>query len=118
METVPQHCIDRFRQKFGQYPSIIELEYDSIENFDKLTSRSYTIWHKSIFRDKGIEFIEKYIEYDATGIHFFYEKIGENKLKLFILTTTDRQSVAEFTINNLIKAKNGNNKQRTSGENE
>ncbi|MEY4572563.1 MAG: hypothetical protein RLZ10_1805, partial [Bacteroidota bacterium] len=32
--------------------------------------------------------------------------------------TPDRYSVAEFTINNLIKAKNGNYKQRTSRENE
>jgi hypothetical protein len=103
MSEIPQHCIDRFKQKFNQYPSIIELEYDSIENFGKLTSKSYTIWHKSIFGEDGIEFIEKYIEYDATGIHFYTEKIGETKIKIFILTTTDRQSVAEFTINNLIK---------------
>jgi hypothetical protein len=108
MSEIPQHCIDRFKQKFNQYPSIIELEYDSIENFGKLTSKSYTIWHKSVFREKGVEFIEKYIEYDATGIHFYTEKIGETKIKIFILTTIDKQSVAEFTINNLIKSKNGN----------
>ena len=108
MSEIPQHCIDRFKQKFNQYPSTIELEYDSIENFGKLTSKSYTIWHKSVFREKGVEFIEKYIEYDATGIHFYTEKIGETKIKIFILTTIDKQSVAEFTINNLIKSKNGN----------
>ena len=105
MNNIPQHCIDKFKQKFNQYPSIIELEYDNIDNFEKLTSRSYTIWHKSIFREKGVEFIEKYIEYDASGIHFYTEKIVENKLKIFILTTPDRYSVAEYTINNLIKSK-------------
>jgi hypothetical protein len=118
MEKVPQHCIDKFRQKFGQYPSIIEFDYDSVDNFDKLTTRSYTIWFKSIFTDKGVNFIEKYIEYDASGIHFYVEKLGENKVKIFIMTTPDRYSVAEFTINNLIKAKNGNYKQRTPRENE
>jgi hypothetical protein len=110
MNQIPQHCIDRFKGKFGQQPSVIEIEYNNIEVFDKFTSKSYTIWHRSVFRDKGVEFLEKYIEYDATGIYFYTEKIGENKLKLFILTTTDRQNVAEFIINNLIKAnKDGNN---------
>lgn len=117
METVPQHCIDRFRQKFSQYPSIIEFEYNNIDNFDKLTSRSYTIWFKSMFTEKGVDFIEKYIEYDASGIHFYVEKIGENKLKIFILTTPDRYSVVEYTINNLIKSKNGNKQSGTKAEN-
>ena len=117
MSEIPQHCIDIFKKKFNQYPSIIELEYDNIENFKKLTTSSYIIWYKSIFGEDGIEFIEKYIEYDATGIHFYTEKIGETKIKIFILTTTDRQSVAEFTINNLIKLKNGNKQSGTKTEN-
>ena len=117
MNNIPQHCTDKFVKKFGQHPSRIEFEYDNIDNFDKLTSRSYTIWFKSILTEKGVDFTEKHIEYDASGIHFYVEKIGENKLKIFILTTPDRYSVAEYTINNLIKAKNGNKQSGTKAEN-
>lgn len=109
MIEVPQHCIDRFKEKFKFHPSIIEFDYDDISSFEKLTSRSYSLWFTSVLNQNSVDFIEKHIEYDPTGIHFYTKKLDEKKLKIFIMTTPDKVGVAEFTINNLLKAKkNGN----------
>lgn len=66
---------------------------------DKFVSKSHLIFTIKTFEDGKIKELEKLVEYDPSGI-FIYIEDGIN---IFILTTTDRLNVAEFTLHNLIK---------------
>jgi hypothetical protein len=93
--------IDIFKERYKKIPSVFYIKNDKIpnESLEKFLSKSYLIFvNKTVINNKIVE-IEKLMEYDATGI-FIYIKEGSD---IFILSTTDRLSVAEFTLHNLIK---------------
>lgn len=99
---VPQHCIDKFQEQYKRYPSFISFELDREELIEKFLSKSQELWVASIIKDDKIKKIERLVEYDPTGI-FIYVNLSDN-ITVTLLTTLDRYSVAEFSINKLIKS--------------
>jgi len=90
-----------FKERYKQIPSTFYIKNENIskENLDKFLSKSYLIFvNKQVVEGKIVE-TERLVEYDSNGI-LIYIKKGED---IFILTTTDRLNVAEFTLHNLIK---------------
>ena len=96
MKEIPQNCIDAFKERFGTYPSVVEVYGEmSNENTDKLLSKSLLLWfdyfvnneHETIYKDR-------LYEYDATGILI----LRKSKSKIFILTKVDKQNVVEYLL--------------------
>lgn len=90
-----------FKERYKQIPSTLYIKNDKItkENLDKFLSKSYLIFvNKQVVEGKIVE-LDRLVEYDSNGI-LIYIKNAED---IFILTTTDRLNVAEFTLHNLIK---------------
>ena len=96
MKEIPQNCIDAFKERFGTYPSVVEVYGEmSNENTDKLLSKSLLLWfvyfvnneHETIYEDR-------LYEYDATGILI----LRKSKSKIFILTKVDKQNVVEYLL--------------------
>lgn len=98
---IPKHCIKEFKRRFTFYPTFISIHSESIKvDIDKFLSKSTTIWSNERINAEGEKkVIERFLEYDSSGI-MVYIKDGQG---IFILTTTDRKSVADFIISNLIK---------------
>lgn len=99
---VPQHCIDKFQEQYKRYPSFISFELDREELIEKFLSKSQELWVTSMVKDSKIKKIERLVEYDPTGI-FIYVNLSDN-ITVTLLTTLDRYSVAEFSIDKLIKS--------------
>lgn len=92
---------DIFKERYKQIPSTLYIKNEKIskENLEKFLSKSHLLFvNKQVVEGKIIE-TERLVEYDQYGI-LIYIKKGED---IFILTTTDRLNVAEFTLHNLIK---------------
>ena len=96
MKEIPQNCIDAFKERFGTYPSVVEVYGEmSNEDTDKLLSKSLLLWfdyfvnneHETIYEDR-------LYEYDATGILI----LRKSKSKIFILTKVDKQNVVEYLL--------------------
>ena len=96
MKEIPQNCIDTFKERFGTYPSIVEVYSDrSNEDTDKLLSKSLLLWfdyfvnneHETVYKDR-------LYEYDATGILI----LRKSRTKIFILTKVDKQNVVDFIL--------------------
>lgn len=90
-----------FKERYKQIPSLLYIKNEKIpkESLEKFLSKSYLLFiNKEVVDGKIVE-IERLVEYDPSGI-FIYIKDG---VDIFILTTTDRLNVAEFTLHNLIK---------------
>lgn len=90
-----------FKDRYKQILSSLYIKNEKItkENLDKFLSKSYLIFvNKEVENGKIVE-IDRLVEYDPNGI-LIYIKRSED---IFILTTTDRLNVAEFTLHNLIK---------------
>jgi len=96
MKQIPQNCIDAFKERFGTYPSVVEVYGEmSNEDTDKLLSKSLLLWfvyfvnneHETIYEDR-------LYEYDATGILI----LRKSKSKIFILTKVDKQNVVEYLL--------------------
>ena len=96
MKEIPQNCIDAFKERFGTYPSVVEVYGEmSNENTDKLLSKSLLLWfdyfvnneHETIYKDR-------LYEYDAIGILI----LRKSKSKIFILTKVDKQNVVEYLL--------------------
>jgi len=114
----PEFIFKKFENNFGSQPSIIEFEYDNLEVINKLIQKSHIIWFKSVINNKNIDFIQKCVEYDQTGIYIYYSKLSETKLKIFILTTVNKLDISEFTIKKILKInENGDNGTRITREN-
>jgi hypothetical protein len=95
---IPEICVKWFSNRFAMHPSIIDVEPPYNEKlYNKITSLNVLWFNKKIGIEGGLIWDEYLIEYDVTGIFIYKNK--ENKL--FILTTPDRKSVAEFTVHNL-----------------
>lgn len=92
---------DLFKERYKQIPSCLYIKNEKItkENLDKFLSKSHLIFvNKQVVDGKIVE-LEKLIEYDYNGILIYIKGLED----IFILTTTDRLNVAEFTLHNLIK---------------
>ena len=92
---------DLFKERYKQIPSCLYMKNEKItkENFDKFLSKSHLIFvNKQVVEGKIVE-LEKLVEYDYNGILIYIKGLED----IFILTTTDRLNVAEFTLHNLIK---------------
>ena len=118
MKNITQQCIDIFMMLFTEYPSIIEVGFDTTkESIDKFISKSKTIWVEEFFDGEGKKTIrENFVLYDKTGVMVYVKE----ETKVFILTTIDRREIAEFslqTLKRLNQEKNGNNTRSITGEN-
>jgi len=90
-----------FKERYKQVPSTLYIKNEKIskETLEKFLSKSYLIFvNKQVEEGKIVE-TERLVEYDSNGILIYIKKAGD----IFILTTTDRLNVAEFTLHNLIK---------------
>lgn len=98
---IPKHCIKEFKRRFSYYPTLISIHPEVIKvDINKFLSKSLTIWTNERIDGYGEkQIIERFLEYDSSGIMVY---IKEDK-DIFILTTTDRKSVADFIISNLKK---------------
>jgi hypothetical protein len=92
---------DIFKERYKQIPSSLYIKNEKIskETLEKFLSKSYLIFvNKQVVEGKIVE-TERLVEYDSNGILIYIKKAEV----IFILTTTDRLNVAEFTLHNLIK---------------
>lgn len=92
---------DLFKERYKQIPSCLCIKNEKItkETLDKFLSKSHLIFvNKQVVEGKIVE-LEKLVEYDYNGILIYIKGLED----IFILTTTDRLNVAEFTLHNLIK---------------
>ena len=92
---------DIFKERYKQIPSALYIKNEKIskETLEKFLSKSYLIFvNKQVVEGKIVE-TERLVEYDSNGILIYIKKAED----IFILTTTDRLNVAEFTLHNLIK---------------
>ena len=92
---------DIFKERYKQMPSSLYIKNEKIskENLEKFLSKSHLIFvNKKVAEGKIVE-TDKLVEYDVNGILIYIKGIED----IFILTTTDRLNVAEFTLHNLIK---------------
>lgn len=97
---IPEHCIEKFQERFKSYPSIIEVGSRQIRlDISKIFSKSLLIWSYDYIESSKLTNREKFIEYDSTGIMIY---INDSK-DIFILTTSDKKNVAEFLIHTLTK---------------
>lgn len=90
-----------FKERFKQVPSILGIYMDNVTKdiIDKFVSKSHLIFTRKIFDNGKLKEFQKLVEYDPSGILIYIE----DEVNIFILTTTDRLNVAEFTLHNLIK---------------
>ena len=92
---------DIFKERYKQMPSTLYMKNEKIskENLDKFLNKSHLIFvNKKVAEGKIVE-TDKLVEYDVNGILIYIKGVED----IFILTTTDRLNVAEFTLHNLIK---------------
>jgi len=92
---------DIFKERYKQIPSTLYIKNEKIskETLEKFLSKSYLLFvNKQVVDGKIVE-TERLVEYDSNGILIYIKKAED----IFILTTTDRLNVAEFTLHNLIK---------------
>jgi hypothetical protein len=90
-----------FKERFKQVPSILSIRMNNVSQdvIDKFVSKSHLIFTEKIVEYGKIKEFKKLVEYDPNGILIYIE----DSVNIFILTTTDRLNVAEFTLHNLIK---------------
>lgn len=96
MKEIPQHCIDTFKERFGVYPSIVELVPTMSNNdTDKLLNKSLTLWFDYLINNEHkIVYKDRLYEYDATGILILLK----SQTKIFILTRVDKQNVVDYLL--------------------
>ena len=90
-----------FKERYKQVPSTLYIKNEKIskETLEKFLSKSHLLFvNKQVVEGKIVE-TERLVEYDSNGILIYIKKAED----IFILTTTDRLNVAEFTLHNLIK---------------
>ena len=77
---IPNHIIDKFKDTFKQYPSVIEIHQDYINfNLDRLFKNSKLIWINEEIKSEGTKIVkDRVFEYDPTGIYVLIN--SDNKL--------------------------------------
>ena len=96
MKEIPQHCIDTFKERFGTYPSVVEVYgQKSNEDTEKLLSKSLLLWFDYFVNDEhNIVYKDRLYEYDATGILI----LRKSQAKIFILTRVDKLNVVDYLL--------------------
>ena len=96
---IPTHIIDKFRDRFKHYPTIIKVDPNYIKSdLDKVFKKSNVFWLTSEITSEGdINVKQKALEYDPSGIYVYIN--SDNTV--FILTTMDRKNVSDFMVNSL-----------------
>lgn len=96
MKEIPKHCIDTFKERYGAYPSIVELTPTmSKEDTDKFLSKSHLLWFENfVNNDYEVVPMDRLYEYDASGILI----LRKSHTKIFILTKVDKQNVVDFIL--------------------
>jgi len=96
MKEIPQHCIDTFKERFGTYPSVVEVYgQKSNEDTEKLLSKSLLLWFDYFVNDEhNIVYKDRLYEYDATGILI----LRKSQTKIFILTRVDKLNVVDYLL--------------------
>ena len=96
MKEIPQNCIETFKERFGVYPSVVEVYSDmSIEDTDKFLSKSHLLWFDYFVNNEhNIVYKDRLYEYDAMGILI----LRKSQTKIFILTKVDKQNVVDFIL--------------------
>lgn len=100
MEEIPQNCIDTFKERFGLYPSIIDLRVTPIspKDMDTFLSKSHLLWYEDWINDEYMTLHQgRLYEYDSTGI-LIYRRMETD---IFILTTVDKKNVVDYMISQL-----------------
>ena len=99
MKEIPQNCIDTFKERFGSYPSVVELHPElSLEDVNKFLSKSYLLWYEDFMNSDNLIIPQhKLYEYDSTGI-LIYRRL---ETKIFILTKVDKKNVVDYTLQQL-----------------
>ena len=100
---IPQHCIEKFKAKFNCYPSTTQIEITDLVKFEKFVEKSYLLWYNSKIEDKKINYTERLIEYDPTGIYIYMIKEEENKNSMIFMSSNEKRNNLEFVIKQLIK---------------
>jgi hypothetical protein len=103
MKEIPQHCIDIFKERFGCYPSIVDI-YPNMEKevVDKLITKSHLLWYEDFITiDYDVKPQHSLYEYDSTGILIYRKTEGH----IFILTKVDKKNVVDYTLQQLKRLK-------------
>lgn len=100
---IPQHCIDNFKDRYNVYPFIIELDILDGTTIVKLLKKSLDKWSYGKSMENKIVDVERLVEYDPAGIFMYYKTEDNLDFKLFIMYTSDRKSVVDFTVHNILK---------------
>ncbi len=103
MKNIPQNCIDTFKERFGSYPSVVELHPElSLELLNKFLNKSHLLWYEEFMNsDDFIIPQHRLYEYDSTGILIY----RSYETKIFILTKVDKKNVVDYTLQQLKRLK-------------
>lgn len=106
---IPQHCIDIFVKNNHIYPSIIDFVNinNRISNFARKGLESYKLlwFHTYVGLSDSRQHSEYLMEYDQTGIYFFYHR-DDLTIKndcLSILLLPEKKENVEFLIKSIIQ---------------
>lgn len=96
MKEIPQHCIDFFLEKFGTFPSIIDVSPSmSEDDSNKFYGKHQLIWFESFVNPEFKSVYQNRLyEYDSTGILI----LRKMNTKIFILTKADKQNAVDFLL--------------------
>ena len=96
MKEIPQNCIDTFVEKFGTYPSVIELSpLLSSEDVNSFLRKSHLLWYEDWMDiDYLVRPQHQLYEYDSTGI-LIYQRLNTN---IFILTKADKKNAVDYLL--------------------
>ena len=99
---IPEHCINIFKERFGVYPSVTNMEppFDD-KMLDRILSNKYhTIWYERFIDSEGIKHDKNLLkEFDTTGILLYTNENGN----IFILSMSNKQDIVDYTIQQLKK---------------
>jgi hypothetical protein len=96
MKNIPQNCIDTFKEKFGGYPSVIEISPSmTTEDIDKFIGKTHLLWFDYFVNSEhNIVYNDRLYEYDPAGILI----LRKSQTQIFILTKVDKQNVVEYML--------------------
>ena len=96
MKEITQNCIDTFKERFGSYPSVIEISPSMTnDDTDKFFGKAHLLWSNYFVNDEHEKvYQDRLYEYDSAGILI----LRKSKTRIFILTRVDKQNVVEYLL--------------------
>ena len=103
MKEIPQNCIDTFVEKFGSYPSVVELSpFLSSEEMNSFLNKFHLLWYEDwVDTDYLVRPQHQLYEYDSAGV-LIYQRLNTN---IFILTKADKKNAVDYLLQQLKKLK-------------